>query len=292
MVVIRWSLRERIVCIIIHKFMLELFSYSFVQHAFIGGMLMALLAGMIGPLVVQSRQAIASDMFAHVALAGIGAALLLGVTPWWGALPMLFVVSTVLWWMLDREVYSPDALAMFFLSGGLALALAFVHVAHTQTFSFENYLFGSILTITTTELWVMAAATAVVLVVLWQLWYPLLGALQQPMYVLPYRRTPQLVRLVYFWILAVVVWIGIKTIGGLLIGALLVIPVLTARGHARSFRGVLYGSVAVSLVSVVGGLLLALLIDLPPSSLIIFVLIGLFVMQAVFWNTRRATERR
>jgi zinc transport system permease protein len=178
---------------------MELLTYSFVQYAFMGGFLMALLAGLLGPLVVQSRQAIASDMFAHVSLAGIGAALIMGVAPWWGALPALVLVSTLVWWLRwYHPQYSPDAVAMFFLSGGLALALALVHLARDRVFAFETYLFGSILTLTPGELLAMAVAAVVVGSVVWWLWYPLVGALQQPPYQLPYRRTPQLVQLVFF----------------------------------------------------------------------------------------------
>ena len=266
---------------------MELLTYTFVQYAFLGGVTSAILAGLLGPFVVQSKQAIAPDMFAHVALAGIGGALLVGSSPWWGALPTILLVSTLIWWLLESDTYSPDALAMFFLSGGLALALAFVHLARDAVFSFENYLFGSILTLTTTDLVAMLTALVVVGLIVWQLWYPLLGATQSPRYLIPFKRTPQIVLLLYFWILAIVVWIGIKTIGGLLIGALLVIPVLTARSWVRSFNMLVLASIAVSVLSVIAGLLIALYIDLPPSSLIIGMLIMLFMIQAAlrpYWQ--------
>ena len=241
---------------------------------------MAILAGILGPFVVQSRQSIASDMFAHVALAGIGAALLVGVSPWWGALPALLIVSTLIWWLLDSGTYSPDALAMFFLSGGLALALAFVHVARDTVFSFENYLFGSILTLTTTDVIAIGTATIVVASIVWYLRYPLLGATQSPRYLVPFHQTPKLVQLLFFWLLAVVVWVGIKTIGGLLIGALLVIPVLTARNWASSFKQLVFLATLSSVLSVSLGLMTALYVDLPPSSLIIGMIIVLFILQA------------
>ena len=242
---------------------------------------MALLSGVLGPFVVQSRQAVASDMFAHVALAGIGAALLAGTSPWLGALPTLLLVSTLIWWLLERDTYSPDALAMFFLSGGLAIALAFVHVARDTSFAFENYLFGSILTLTRFDLMIMGTATAAVLLLIWNFWYPLIGATQTPSYNVPLRSLPRFIRLMYFLLLAIVVWIGIKTIGGLLIGALLVIPVLVVKEFSRSFLQVTLYSTAVSLIAVTGGLLLTLYVDLPPSSLIIGVLLGLFTLSAL-----------
>jgi len=259
---------------------MELLNYTFVQYAFIGGALMAVLVGVLGPFVVQSRQAIASDMFAHVSLAGIGTALLFGVAPWWGALPALLSVSTGVWWLRwQRPHYNPDAIAVFFLSGGLALALALVHLARDRVFAFENYLFGSILTLRSEELLSMVVVCIFVLTLVWVLWYPLIGALQQPPYQLPYRHTPRYVQLLFYWMVALVVWVGIKTIGGLLVGALFVIPVLTVRDWSRSFLHVVLGSVAASLVTVVGGLFASLWLDVPPSSLIIGVAITLFLLQ-------------
>lgn len=261
---------------------MELLSLTFVQYAFVGGGLLAVLTGLLGPFVVQSRQAIASDMFAHIALAGIGAALLADINPWLGALPTLLLVSALIWWLLESKIYSPDALAMLFLSGGLAIAIALVHAARDTVFSFENYLFGSILTLTLTDLYAIAAATLSVLLVVTSLWYPLIGATRQPAYIIPYQTTPNWVRLIYFWLLAIVVWVGIKTIGGLLIGALLVIPVLTITPLARSFLHVCLGAIGTSLVAVLSGLLLGLYIDLPPSSLIIGVLLFLFSISLLF----------
>jgi len=147
-------------------------------------------------------------------------------------------------------------------------------------FSFENYLFGSILTLTDTDLIAIVAATTLVAGVVWYLWYPLLGATQSPRYLIPFRHTPKIVQLLFFWLLAIVVWVGIKTIGGLLIGALLVIPVLTARSWASSFKQLVVLSTLVSVLAVSLGLITALYVDLPPSSLIIGMTILLFVLQA------------
>ena len=123
-------------------------------------------------------------------------------------------------------------------------------------------------------------------------WYPLIGATQSPRYLIPFRRTPQLVSLLYFWLLAVVVWIGIKTIGGLLIGALLVIPVLIVRPLASSFKQMVIWSVGTSVSAVLIGLLTALYIDLPPSSLIIGTLIALFLIQATVNKFRKMGKVR
>lgn len=255
---------------------MNLFDFTFVQYAFIAGFFVAILGGLLGPFLVQTRQAIASDMFAHMALAGIGAAVVFGGQPWWGALPTLLIFSTVLWWLSQKDWYSPDALAMFFLSGGLAVALALIHIARDQTFSFEQYLFGSIITVTLTELWIMGGLTLLVAGVVILLWYPLIGATQIPAHVLPHSIRPQIVKLIFFLMLSVVVWVGIKTVGGLLIGALMVIPVLIVKNHVQSFKLLVICCILVSVVSVTLGLFLSLVVDVPPSSLIILSLIFIF----------------
>ena len=260
---------------------MELFHFNFIQLAFLGGICVAILAGVLGPFVVQSKQAIASDMFAHLALAGIGVAVFFNLNPWWWPLPTLLITSTALWWLGKKNTYSPDSLSMFFLSGGLAIALAFVHKARSINFSFENYLFGSILTITTTDILVMLVSAFVVVSVVWKLWYPLLGATQQPQYLVPYNSRPSYVQLLFFCLLAISVWIGIKTVGGLLIGALLVIPTVSVRNWARSFRDLVFKSTIMSLISVLIGLTLAVYIDIPPSSMIIGVMITLFCIQEI-----------
>jgi len=261
---------------------MELLTYTFVQYAFAGGMSLAILTGLLGPFVVQSKQSFASDMFAHVALAGIGGALLLGVGPWWGALPALLLVSTLIWHLSESDNYSPEALSVFFLSGGLALALAFVHVAKDTVFSFENYLFGSILTLDTIEVTAIIFATLLIGGLIYWLWYPLIGATSNPQYIIPYSNIPKLVRLLFFWTLAVVVWIGIKTIGGLLIGALLVIPTLIVQSWTTSFKKTVLYATSISLFSVISGLSISLFIDLPPTSLIIGCLFTAFVIQSIY----------
>lgn len=254
---------------------MEIFTYTFVQSAFLAGTSAALLAGVLGPMVVSSRQSIASDMLAHVALAGIGFAAVFNFLPLFGAFTVLVASAVLLWWVITKEIYATDALSMLFLSGGLAVALALIHVAQNQAVSFESYLFGSILTVTQTELILMATLTIFALGIIAVFWYPLLSVVQTPAFRMPYSSRPQYMQLLFFILLALTVWVGLKTIGGLLIGALLVIPTLIARNYAHSFKMLTVLAVLTGLAGMYVGLLLALFIDIPPSSAIILTLIAL-----------------
>lgn len=257
---------------------MEIFTFTFVQYAFLAGTSTAILTGLLGPMVVSSRQSVASDMFAHIALAGVGLAAVFNFLPLSGAFLVLLVSAVLLWWVVTEEKYATDALSMVFLSGGLAVALALIHIARNQAISFDTYLFGSILTVTQTELWLMAILTIVALVALTVLWYPLLSVVQSPAHRVPYSRRPQYIQLLFFILLALTVLVGLKTVGGLLIGALLVIPTLIARHFVQSFKALTILSIVLGLIGMYAGLFIALFVDIPPSSAIILTLIAMFIL--------------
>ncbi len=264
---------------------MEIFTLTFVKYAFLAGTSIAILTGLLGPMVVSSRQSVASDMFAHISLAGIGLAAVFNFFPLSGAFFVLLISAIVLWWVVTGEKYATDALSMVFLSGGLALALALIHIARNQTISFDTYLFGSILTVTQGELWLMTLLTIIVLIIVIYFWYPLLSVVQSPVYRSPYSKRPQYMQLLFFILLAFTVLVGLKTVGGLLIGALLVIPTLIARNFAQSFKVLTILSVIVGLITVHLGLFLALFIDVPPSSVIILTLIFVFILSVFVKKT-------
>ncbi len=251
----------------------DIFTLTFVQYAFLAGTVTAVLTGLLGPMVVSSRQSVASDMFAHIALAGVGMAAVFGFLPLVGAFAVLIFGAVLLWWVVVREKYATDALSMVFLSGGLAIALAFIHTARNQAVSFDTYLFGSILTVTSTELKMMILLAIGVITTLAVFWYPMLSVVQSPPYRVPYSSKPQLMQLLFFILVALTVLVELKTIGGLLIGALLVIPVLIARNFAATFKSLTVLSVIFGIACMHIGLLVALFVDIPPSSVIILVLI-------------------
>lgn len=250
----------------------------FIRDALLAGTLLALLTGALGPFVVAGRQSIASDMLAHLALSGVGLGVVLGFMPEYGALLTLVVGSILLWALLRFAHIAPDALSMFFLTGGLALALACMHAAKNSAVSFETYLFGSILTITPNDLFVMGVVTIITLLFTFGFWYRLLGAVQIPEYVEPYSVRPALYHLGFLLTLAIVVWVGVTTVGGLLVGALLVIPVLVVRPYVRNFLHMVIGATTVSWTMTVTGILISLYIDVPTSSAIVLSLIAVFLI--------------
>ena len=135
--------------------MMEMLQYPFMQNAFIAGLMIAILASLSGSFIVLRRYSLLSETLAHFSLVGVAVGLLFGLSPLW----MAVLASLVASWLIEylrsvHGMYSDSVLAIF-LSGSLALAIVIVSLAGSFNASLFSYLFGSILSVSTEDLWVM-----------------------------------------------------------------------------------------------------------------------------------------
>jgi len=257
--------------------LLEVFEYEFMNRALIVGVFTAICTAMLGNFVVTARQAIVSDMLAHTALVGVGLGIFWQISPTYLALCTTIIAAVILWWLSRAEDQAPEAISMLLLTGGLATALLLTHLQKHNPISLETYLFGSILTITQSEMWsfiFLSTVIAVILIFFWKTFLTLVfdkGFFKTQPYAIFYE-------ILFMILIALVVGIGLKVIGGLLIGALLVIPVLIAQSFSKSFRQNVWISVWVNLFAVVAGIFISFYFDAPTSSAIVLSLIALYVL--------------
>ncbi|RVU86297.1 metal ABC transporter permease [Leucothrix sargassi] len=258
-------------------FLLEVFEYDFMNRALIVGFFTAICTAMLGNFVVTARQAVVSDMLAHTALVGVGLGVFWNLSPTFLALITTVVAAIVLWWLSRSKDQAPEAISMLLLTGGLATALLLTHLQKNNPVSLETYLFGSILTITESEMWsfiVLSLVVSGVLVVCWRQFMTMVFDKE----FFKTQRYAVCYEILFMILIALVVGIGLKVIGGLLIGALLVIPVLVAQGFGKSFRHNAWISVFVNLLAITAGIVSSFYLDVPTSSGIVLSLIALYVL--------------
>ena len=249
--------------------------------SWLAGLLLALLAGALGPMVVSARQSIASDMLAHLALAGLAVGIFFDVSPFAAIIATLLMGAVLLWSMVTRSSHAPDAISMLFLSGGLAIALIFVDDPH----ELEGYLFGNIRTISHGELLIMTGFALGAGILLVRYWYALMSIVHIPIYTTLRAGHADKMQLLFFILLALTIGVGIKAVGVLLVGALLVLPALVSRHFVSSFLHLTLLSMILSIIGVVMGLLMSHITALPPSSMIVMTLIAMLPLS---WLMRRA----
>src|SRR3989338_7997583 len=146
--------------------MLDIFQYSFVIRGLEAGIIVAIIAPLIGIFLVLRRYSLIADTLAHVSLAGIAIGLLLGINPVLTALGTTIVASLGIEKLrTTKRIYGESALALF-LSGSLALAVVLLSLSHGFNTSLFSYLFGSIVTVTTSDVYIIIALAVIVIATL------------------------------------------------------------------------------------------------------------------------------
>jgi zinc transport system permease protein len=245
-------------------------------------------APLIGTFLVQKRMSLIGDGIGHLAFAGVAAGLLLGVWPVWTALAVAVVGALGVEWLRSRGKASGDlALALFFYSG-LALGVVLVGLAGSMNANLFGYLFGAILTVSPSELWVVVVLGVVIVLVM----TTVRGAMFAVVSDEEWARVAGLPVDFLNGLLAVVTACAIVTamrvVGILLVAALMVLPVASGQLLARSFRGTLWWSVLIGEVSVLIGLVASRVWGLAPGGSIVLVAALTFALVGTLGGRRSA----
>jgi zinc transport system permease protein len=261
--------------------MMGLFEYSFMVRAMAAGLAIAVVAPLIGTFLVAKRYSLIADSLAHVSLAGVGLGLLLGINPVVGALVVAVTAAVLIERLRAQGRLSGEVALAIFLSGGLAIAVVLIGLAGKVNADLFSYLFGSITTVQTTDLYIILPLAVVVLALVTLLYKELAYASfddeQARVSGLPVRFLNQALVIMA----AVTVVASLRVVGGLLIGALMVIPVAAAMQLARSLRQTLLYAVGFGLLSVVIGLIAAYYLGIAAGGAIVIVALILFLIAAL-----------
>jgi len=256
----------------------EILSYPFMQRALIAALLTGLISPAIGTYIVQRRLSLLGDGLGHVAIAGVGLALLTGQAPIPVAV-VVCVIGAVLVEVLRQQGKATGdvGLAILFY-GGLAAGVLMSGIAGAGAGALAQYLFGSLTTVTTSDLRLVAVLGVVVLI-------PTLGLAPQLFAVSSDEDFAQMqglrVRLYNIMIVvlaAITVTLAMRTVGLLLVSALMVVPVAAAHNLVRGFYASLVCAMVVGTVVAVGGATASYYADTPPGALIVVLAIGVFAL--------------
>jgi len=261
--------------------MLAILQFDFMIRALIVGVIAAITTAILGNFVVASRQSIMSDMIAHTSLAGVGLGIFFHLSPFLLAFAVSIVVSLFLWSMTRRKTHNSEAISILLLSGGLAIALLFSHLAKNNPVSFESYLFGSIITLTWQEVITFAFVSSALLITLFTFWNRFTAVIFDPDFARSRFKNSFIFEILFMLFIAVIVASSLKIIGGLLVGALLVIPVLSAQNTSSTFKISVLQSIFYSLLGVIAGVVISFYVDVPASSSIVLSLILLFSISSL-----------
>jgi zinc/manganese transport system permease protein len=246
----------------------DILTSPFMQHALIGGSMVALAAGLLGYFVITRQNAFAAHALAHIGFPGATGAILVGA-PLTLGLAVFCVGGGVLIGLFGRRLADREMATGTILSLATALGVLFAALASANSRTTTSVLFGNLLAISRSQLVVFGAFTAAVVLVLAVIARPLVFASVDPE-VAAARGVPvRALGLAFVVLLALTITMAVQVVGTLLLFALVVTPAATALRLTARPGYVAAISVGLALASVWGGLVLASMIDLPPSFFVV-----------------------
>lgn len=260
----------------------EIFHYGFMVRALIAGLLVAVTVPLMGSFLVAKRYSLIADSLAHVSLAGVGAGLLASVTPIFFAVPVTVAGALLLEYLRQNKQISGDTSLAILMSGGLAVAIVLANLAHGAQMDFNSYLFGSIATTERSDIVVLAVATILILGLVMSNYRAFLHIAfdEDSARIAGYR--VNLLNYALIAMTAVVVVLSLRIVGGLLISALLVIPVITAGRFTRSFTQTILCAMGLGVAAVLAGLTLAFYVGLAAGGAIVLSALAMFALALIF----------
>jgi zinc transport system permease protein len=257
---------------------LSMFDYAFFQRAFVGGLCAAVLCSVLGVFIVLRRAALIGEGVAHLSFGGIALGLFLSIYPLDTALVLsLLGILAISYLQRKKIVYSEMAIGIM-ISFGLGLGAVLASMAGGFSVDLFSYLFGSILTISSSDLDLIVVLSAAVLVFVLVLYKELMYMTFDEQGARLSGIPTGLIDLAFNVMLALTVVVSIKIVGSLLISALLIIPASSAMQLSRSFRGTVAISVTVGVIAVLLGLIVSFLYDVATGGAIVLISIGLFLL--------------
>lgn len=256
----------------------EIFELEFMQRAFAAGLLISVIVPLIGVFLVVRRYALMADTLAHVSLLGVAVGILTNSHPVVSATVASAVAAVAIERLRGIKSLFAESVLAIFLSGSLAVAVVIISLAGGLNVDLLSYLFGSISTISPTDLYMLAAVSVAVVLAITLLYKEFFLVSFDEEFAEAGGVRARNLNLLIVVLAAVTIALSMRIVGILLIGALMVIPVVSAKQFSLSFRNTIFLSIAFSFVSVASGLILSYYLDLASGGTVVLVALFIFLL--------------
>ncbi|MDR6549329.1 metal ABC transporter permease [Paenibacillus qinlingensis] len=256
---------------------MDIFTEYFFQRALIGGILIGLTAPLMGVFLVLRRLSMIGDTLAHVSIAGVALGFLINVYPLGVGLVFALLASFAIERLRKAyKTYAELSIAII-MSGGVALATLLFTLGKGFNMNVMSYLFGSIYTLDSTDLWVVLVVCVLVIGVIAfhfkEFFLMFFDEDAASVSGLPLKFYNMMITM----LTALVISVAIKIVGALLVSSLLTIPVACSLLLARSFKHSVFLAILFSEIAVIVGLVVAGVWDLAPGGTVVLSLIAILI---------------
>lgn len=259
------------------------FDRTYMQLALASGLAVGISAPLVGAFLIQRRLALLGEGVGHLAFTGVAIGLAVGVSPLWSALIVASLGALAIEWLRRRRTMAGDVALALVLYGGLALGV--VIISRASSANVTPYLFGSLLTVESSDVWIVCGIALLVIGVIALTERALLAVAIDEEVARLAGLPVNFLNGVVAVLTALIVVSAMRVVGVLLVAALIVLPVSTGQSLARSFRGTLVVGCLVGVASVVLGLTCARAFNLAPGGSVVLVAAGIFAIASLVGRT-------
>lgn len=271
--------------------------FEFLRNAVYTGVLIGILAPMLGVFVVVRRLSLIADALSHVTLAGIAASLLvekklglfIGMSPLYFG--MAFSVTGALFIEKLRNVYKhyQELAIPIILSAGIGLGAIFISLADGFNTDLFNYLFGSVSAVSRTDFWVIFYIAIAILITIFLFYKELFVLSFDEEHARVSGVNSKIFHLIFIVMVALVIAVSMRVVGILLVSSLMTLPVASSMRIAKGFKQTIFLSILFGEIAVIGGLITSFYFDLAPGGTIVIISVLILISTIVWKKMRRGT---
>ena len=255
--------------------------YGFIQNAFAAALLMSITCGIIGTYIVSRRMVFISGGITHASFGGVGIGYFLGFPPLAGAAVFAVLAALTTENLTRKKVLRNDSIIAIMWSLGMALGIIFVYLTPGYAPNLMSFLFGSIITVTSTDLWFMFSLTVTVLLFFITLFKPILYISFDEQFARTRGIPVMLMNYLLIVLVALTIVLSIRIAGIILVLSILTIPQNIANIFTNRFGVIMVASVILGFVASMIGLAVSYYLDIPSGATIIFSLVIMYLAARV-----------
>ena len=269
-----------------------LFEYQFLQNAFISGILASIVCGMIGVIVIEKKLVMMSGGIAHTAYGGVGLGYLMGFEPIIGAFIFSICAAIGIGYIKRKKSTSSDVIIGLFWSLGMALGILFIALMPGYPPDLSSYLFGSILSVTKTDLYLIIILTCIVTLVIVTLYHDWKAYLFDEEFASIIGVKTAFLEYLLLILIAMTVVVLIRVVGIILVLALITAPAATAGMLTSNLKRRMIYSVLLGSIFCIAGLWISYELNIASgASIVILSVMSYFIVYIVrslhTWLTRK-----
>ena len=266
----------------------DILQFDFLRHTFLTGILIGVIAPLLGTFLVVRRLALLADALSHVTLAGIAFGLfiekkfILPISPIYSGMGFSVIGAILIEKLRSFYTAYQEIGIPIILSGGVGLSVIFISLANGFNTDLFNYLFGSVSAVSRSDFYTILTIAIFIMLMIILFYKELLTLSFDEEHATVSGIHSKRIHFLFIILTALVIAASIRIVGVLLVSALMTLPVASAMRIAVSFKQLIFFSILFAEIAVIIGLISGYYLSIPPGGTIVMVAIVILLISLAF----------